>query len=53
VDQVKIALEDVPGVQDVRVQFDVRPAWSPALLSDSARHELEITGLLPTTTWLG
>lgn len=52
VDQVKTALSDVECVRDVDVRFDPRHRWTPELLSESARWELEIEGLLPTTDWL-
>lgn len=52
VDQVKTALGDVECVGDVDVRFDPRHRWTPELLSESARWELEIEGLLPTTDWL-
>ena len=52
VDQVKMALSEVDGVGDVDVRFDPRHRWSPDLLSDSARWELEIQGMLPTSDWL-
>jgi metal-sulfur cluster biosynthetic enzyme len=52
VDQVKTALSDVDGVRELDVRFDPRHRWSPELLSESARWELEIQGLLPMTSWL-
>ncbi len=52
VDQVKTALSEVDGVGEVDVRFDPRLRWTPELLSESARWELEIQGLLPTTSWL-
>jgi metal-sulfur cluster biosynthetic enzyme len=52
VDQVETALEDVEGVLDVEVKYDGRERWSPDLMADEARHELEIMGLLPTTSYL-
>jgi metal-sulfur cluster biosynthetic enzyme len=52
VDQVHTALSDVPGVGDLQVRYDRREPWTPELLSDEARWELEIAGLLPTSTWL-
>lgn len=52
VDQVRTALEDVPGVGELRVIYDPRERWTPAMLTDEARWELEIAGLLPTNTWL-
>lgn len=52
VDQIETALEDVEGVGELDVRFDPRQPWTPELMTDDARHELEIMGLLPTSTWL-
>lgn len=52
VDQIGTALEDVDDVGELDVRFDPRQPWTPELMTDEARHELEIMGLLPTTTWL-
>jgi metal-sulfur cluster biosynthetic enzyme len=52
VDQVRTALEDVPGVGKLDVRFDPRHRWTEAMLSDEARWELEIAGFLPGNTWL-
>jgi metal-sulfur cluster biosynthetic enzyme len=52
VDQVRTALEDVPGVGELEVRYDPRHRWTPEMLTDEARWELEIAGLLPTHTWL-
>lgn len=52
VDQIETALGDVDDIGDLDVRFDPRQPWSPELMTDEARHELEIMGLLPTTTWL-
>jgi metal-sulfur cluster biosynthetic enzyme len=52
VDQVKMALAEVEGVGEVDVRFDPRHRWTPDLISDEARWELEIQGLLPTSGWL-
>jgi metal-sulfur cluster biosynthetic enzyme len=52
VDQVRTALRDVPGVGDLHVRYDPSKRWTPEMLADEARWELEIAGLLPTTTWL-
>jgi metal-sulfur cluster biosynthetic enzyme len=52
VDQIQIALADVDDVGDLDVRFDPRRPWTPELMTEDARHELEIMGLLPTTTWL-
>src|SRR5581483_11997131 len=46
VDQVRTALDDVPGVGHLEVRYDPRHRWTPDLLSDEARWELEVTGLL-------
>ena len=51
-DQVREALRDVPGVGEVVVRNDPRLRWTPELMVDEARWELEIAGLLPTNTWL-
>lgn len=47
VEQVKGAVADVDGVQDVAVRFDRRVPWSPELMTDAARAELEAVGLMP------
>jgi metal-sulfur cluster biosynthetic enzyme len=47
VEQVRRAVGDVPGVGDVAVRFDRRRPWSPDLMSESARAELEAVGLMP------
>lgn len=52
VDQVKTALADVQGLGEVVVKYDPRRPWTPEMLSDSARWELEVEGLLPTHSWL-
>jgi metal-sulfur cluster biosynthetic enzyme len=52
VDQIQTALEDIDGVGELDVRFDPRQPWTPAMMTDDARHELEIMGLLPTNTWL-
>src|SRR5437588_908574 len=52
VDQVKTALSDVDDLGELDVRFDPRHRWTPELLSESARWELEVQGLLPMTTWL-
>jgi metal-sulfur cluster biosynthetic enzyme len=53
VDQVETALADVEGVGQVDVRFDPRERWTPDMLSDEARWELEIQGLLPTRSFMG
>lgn len=52
VDQVRTALEEVPELGELRVRYDPRGRWTPELMTDEARWELEIAGLLPTVTWL-
>jgi metal-sulfur cluster biosynthetic enzyme len=52
VDQVGTALEGVRGVGELQVKYDPRHRWTPDMLSNEARWELEIAGLLPTNTWL-
>jgi metal-sulfur cluster biosynthetic enzyme len=52
VDQVKTALSEVDGLGELDVRFDPRQRWTPEMLSESARWELEIQGLLPMTSWL-
>ena len=53
VDQIQTAVIGVvDGVKEVAVKYDGRVPWTPDLLADEARWELEIQGLLPTTTWL-
>jgi metal-sulfur cluster biosynthetic enzyme len=45
VEQVRGAVGDIAGAQSVQVRFD--EPWSPDLMSDAARKELERTGLFP------
>ena len=53
VDQIRTAVIGVVGgVEEVAVTYDGRVPWSPDLLADEARWELEIQGMLPTSTWL-
>ena len=40
------------GVKEVAVKYDGRVPWTPELMADAARWELEIQGMLPTSTWL-
>jgi metal-sulfur cluster biosynthetic enzyme len=47
VEQVKGAVGDVAGVDDVAVRFDRRVPWRPELMTDAARAELEAVGLMP------
>jgi metal-sulfur cluster biosynthetic enzyme len=46
-EQVRLAVGDVEGVSDVRVQFDRRVPWSPDLMTDAARRQLQANGLFP------
>lgn len=48
VEQVKAAVGSL-GVGDVRVMFDRSEPWSPELMTDDARRELERVGLMPPT----
>ena len=53
VDQIQTAVIGVvDGVKEVAVKYDGRVPWTPDLLADEARWELEIQGMLPTSTWL-
>ncbi len=52
IDQVRTALEDVPDLGQLNVRYDPRGRWTSEMMSDEARWELEIAGLLPTSTWL-
>ena len=53
VDQIQTAVIGVVvGVKEVTVKYDGRVPWTPDLLADEARWELEIQGMLPTSTWL-
>jgi metal-sulfur cluster biosynthetic enzyme len=53
VDQIRTAVIGVVGgVEEVAVTYDGHVPWSPDLLADEARWELEIQGMLPTSTWL-
>lgn len=47
VEQVRDAVGDVEGVAEVDVHFDRGRPWSPDLMSDAARKELEAVGLMP------
>jgi metal-sulfur cluster biosynthetic enzyme len=47
VEQVNAAVATVDGVEEVNVQFDRRQPWSPELMTDGARAELEAFGLMP------
>lgn len=45
--QVKSAVGSVEGVEEVRVQFDRTEPWTPDLMSEPARVQLEAVGLMP------
>ncbi len=47
VEQVRGAVATVDGVDHVEVRFDRTQPWSPELMSDAARAELEEFGLMP------
>lgn len=47
VEQVEAAVGAVAGVEEVRVIFDRSEPWSPDLMTDDARRELEQVGLMP------
>jgi metal-sulfur cluster biosynthetic enzyme len=46
-EQVKSAVGGVEGVEEVRVQFDRTEPWTPELMSEPARRQLETVGLMP------
>jgi len=50
VDQVTTALEPVESVGEVSVRLEPGGRWTPEMLSENARWELEAQGLLPMTT---
>jgi metal-sulfur cluster biosynthetic enzyme len=47
VEQVRSAVGELDGVEHVAVQFDRTEPWRPALMTDSARSQLEAVGLMP------
>jgi metal-sulfur cluster biosynthetic enzyme len=47
VEQVYSAVGELEGVDQVRVQFDRTEAWTPELMTASARRQLEAVGLMP------
>jgi metal-sulfur cluster biosynthetic enzyme len=47
VEQVKSAVATVEGVEEIRVQFDRTEPWTPELMSEPARQQLEAVGLMP------
>ncbi|WP_272474822.1 metal-sulfur cluster assembly factor [Baekduia alba] len=46
-EQVTAAVRTVEGVEDVVVHFDRGRPWSPDLMTDEARANLETVGLMP------
>lgn len=50
VDQVNTALEPVESVGPVDVRLEPGGRWTPEMLSEEARWELEAQGLLPMQT---
>lgn len=49
VEQVKAAVGAVDGIREVQVMFDRSEPWSPGLMTNEARQELERVGLMPPT----
>lgn len=47
VEQVRSAVGELDGVDQIAVQFDRTEPWRPELMTDSARGELEAVGLMP------
>jgi metal-sulfur cluster biosynthetic enzyme len=47
VEQVKAAVGSLGDVGNVHVEFDRTQPWSPELMSERAREELDSVGLLP------
>jgi metal-sulfur cluster biosynthetic enzyme len=47
VEQVRSAVGELEGVEDVRVQFDRTEPWTPEAMTPSARGRLESVGLMP------
>jgi metal-sulfur cluster biosynthetic enzyme len=47
VEQVRAALMTLEGVADVAVTWDRATPWTPELMSESARLQLEAVGLMP------
>ncbi|MGH2629874.1 MAG: metal-sulfur cluster assembly factor [Actinomycetota bacterium] len=41
-DQMRSFLRGIPGVEDVRPEFVLRPPWSPEMMSDEAKAALGI-----------
>jgi len=41
-DQMRSFLRGVPGVEEVRPEFVIRPPWSPEMMSDDAKAALGI-----------
>lgn len=47
VEQVNSAVGAVDGVERVRVQFDRTEPWTPELMTEPARRQLEAVGMMP------
>lgn len=47
VEQVTGAVGEIPGIGHVRVQFNRMRPWTPELMTDAARCQLEAVGLMP------
>ncbi|MDP9021527.1 MAG: metal-sulfur cluster assembly factor [Actinomycetota bacterium] len=43
--QVSVVLGSLPGVEDVTVDFTFTPPWSPDMISDEVRLELQAMGM--------
>ncbi|MBW3576592.1 MAG: metal-sulfur cluster assembly factor [Actinobacteria bacterium] len=43
--QVSVVLGSLPGVEDVTVDFTFTPPWSPEMISDEVRLELQAMGM--------
>ncbi len=41
-DQMRSFLRGVPGIQEVRPEFVIRPPWTPEMMSDEAKAALGI-----------
>jgi metal-sulfur cluster biosynthetic enzyme len=47
VEQVKLAVEPIDGVDRVAVRFDRAEPWTPERMTEPARRQLETVGLMP------
>jgi metal-sulfur cluster biosynthetic enzyme len=47
VEQVRSAVTTLEGIDQVSVQFDRTEPWTPELMSEPARRQLEAVGLMP------